>query len=97
MIDAPMSGPLPAEYADMLQWSKMEGIVQDAILAQPPRVRMELLDKPELLFRARDFDSRGFCVVAVPVVSEDGSRSDWFPLVRIHWTRLMPGASTALF
>lgn len=79
-----ITGPLPAEFADRLDWSRLHGFVEAALMNQPPQIRNPLLEiaRNEEL-DLHPFDGDGFLTVSIR-----GTR-----VLRLHWTRLMPGAA----
>lgn len=80
-MDTPMVGPLPDAYVDILDWSKLHGFVEDALLRQPPHIRNELIELSRMQqLTVHPFDGDGFATVALC-----GAR-----LLRLHWTRLLP-------
>jgi hypothetical protein len=89
------AGPLPVEYRDQLEWGRLRAIVAAAINRQPRRVRDEMASKPGLRFRLRDFDDDGYCCIEVQV--SDSEVVYYRPIARVHWSRLMPSATTDIY
>jgi hypothetical protein len=80
------TGPLPNEYRDRLDWTRLPSLLDDAILAQPPDVRNAIIAHVGPAdVRMQPFDAEGYATVTV-----QGQ-----PLARIHWTRFMPEAGWA--
>lgn len=78
-----ISGPLPPEYADRLDWSRLHGFVEAALMGQPSHIRNDLLAYARTHeLGLSPFDDDGFLTVSI-----QGTR-----VLRLHWTRLMPGA-----
>lgn len=77
-------GPLPEYYRDRLDFDRLHGFVERALLGQSPAIRNPLLEYArDHELEVTPFDADGFLVVSI-----QGAQ-----VLRLHWTRLMTGAS----